>query len=48
MGGMIRDEAAQRFREEFSELMTQSPGIEEMDDFIEHYKAMLNQPAILH
>lgn len=48
MGGMIRDEAAQRFREEFSELMTQSPDIEQMDDFIEHYKALLNQPAILH
>jgi 23S rRNA A2030 N6-methylase RlmJ len=48
LGGLIRDAAAQRFREGLSKLMEQSPEIEEMDDFIEHYKALLNQPAILH
>ena len=47
-GAFIRDAAAQRFREEFKELMSGSPDIAAVDEFIDHYQALLTQPAVLH
>lgn len=48
VGGLIRDAAAQRFRDEFSELMAGTPDAEDFGEFIDHYQALLNQPAIYH
>jgi hypothetical protein len=46
--GFLRDAAAQSFRAAFAEFMSGEPEMDEFDDFIDHYAAMLNQPAIIH
>lgn len=48
VGAFLRDAAAQRFRREFGELMSGEPDIEDVDDFIDHYVALMRQPAVLH
>lgn len=48
VGAFIRDEAAQRFREELRTFVSQDPDIEAFDDFIDHYQALMTHPAVYH
>jgi len=46
-GTLIRAEAAQRFREELN-LLASSEEADDFGEFIDHYDALLTQPAIYH
>ncbi|AUN94954.1 DUF3567 family protein [Pseudazoarcus pumilus] len=46
-GGMMRDEAAQRFRAEL-ELWAESADPDKVDEFIGHFGALMTQQAIYH
>ena len=48
VGAFIRDAAAQRFREDFTQFVSGEPDIEAFGDFIDDYQALLNQPALMH
>jgi len=48
VGAFMRDETAQRFRAEFLELAAKNPDMEALDELIDHYHALMTQPAILH
>ena len=47
-GALIRDDAANRFRDEFKELVDHEVGPEELDAFMVSWAALLTQPAIYH
>jgi hypothetical protein len=47
-GGYMRDAAAQRFRAELVQLVSEGADMEGFEDFIGHYESLLNQPVVYH
>ncbi|MBX3680032.1 MAG: DUF3567 family protein [Rhodocyclaceae bacterium] len=47
-GMVIRSEAALRFRMELGRAVESGDGGEAVDDCLDHYGGLLNQPAIYH
>jgi len=39
---------AQNFRRDVNELIASEPSIEEIDDFLGNYEALMSQPVLLH
>ena len=39
---------AQNFRRDVNELIASEPTIEEIDDFLGNYEALMSQPVLLH
>lgn len=48
VGTFMRDAAAERFKRELHDFVQGDPDIDAFDDFIDHYAALLTQPAIYH
>jgi len=44
----IGGEMAERFRQQVKELIASEPSMEEIDDFLGTYDALMNQPVTLH
>jgi hypothetical protein len=44
IGGVL----AESFRQQVRELIASEPDVEEIDDFLGNYDALMNQPVVLH
>lgn len=47
-GTLMRDGAADRFRRDFSELMSHEPSMEDVEEFIDGYEVEFNQTTLMH
>ncbi len=47
-GAFMSGGTAQRFRRELVEVVAQQGGPEAVDEVVEHFDALLTQPAVLH
>lgn len=48
LGGLIRSGAAQRFREELRIFVEQGSRDEALDEMLDHFASLMNQPTVLH